>query len=90
MEKPLTHTFEDYCQRLRAEAEDLALQAEMPARIGHLHAFNFGRAVARMEQAHNAFWLRVRWLLLGAAVGVTIAAVYLQIVLNERIMQFSK
>ncbi|MGO8790266.1 MAG: hypothetical protein ACLQVL_23190 [Terriglobia bacterium] len=86
----MPNTFEAYCQRLRAEAENLALEAEMPARIDHLHAFNFGRSVARMEHAHEAFWLRVRWLFLGAAVGVTLAAVYLQIFISQRFLQFSK
>ena len=53
-------------------------------------AFNFGRSVGRMENARDAFWLRVRWVLLGAAVGVTLAAVYLQLFLSERILQFAK
>jgi uncharacterized membrane protein YfcA len=82
--------FEDYCQRLRAEADSLAAEAEEAARLNHVHVFNFGRSVAHLEHRHDAFWLRLRWLLLGAAVGVTLAAAYLQVFLSNRILQFTK
>jgi len=86
----MSPTFEDYCRKLQPEADAQALKAEAHSRLDNLHAFNFGRSVGRIENARDAFWLRVRWLLLGAAVGVTLAAVYLQIFLSERILQFAK
>jgi hypothetical protein len=72
------------------EVDALAPRAEAHACFDHLHAFNFGRSVQRMENARDAFWVRLRWLLLGAAVGVTLSAVYLQIFLSERILQFAR
>jgi hypothetical protein len=65
-------------------------RAEVHACFDHLHAFNFGRTVQRIENARDAFWVRLRWLLLGAAVGVTLAAVYLQVFLSNRILQFTR
>ena len=76
----MSQTFEDYCRRLRVEAGELAPEAEEHSLINHLHAFNFGRSMGRIENACDQFWLRVRWLLLGAAVGASLAAVYLQII----------
>jgi hypothetical protein len=46
--------------------------------------------VGRIEHARDAFGLRVRWLLWGAAMGVTLAAVYLHIFLSEEILQNAK
>ncbi len=86
----MSPTDEDYCRKLRTEADALGSEAEAHSRFDHLHAFNFGRCMGRIEHARDAFWLRVHWLLLGAAVGVTLAAVYLQIFLSERIVQFPK
>jgi hypothetical protein len=86
----MSQTFKDYCQRLEVEADALALEADTHSHFDHLHAFNFGRSVGRLEHARDDFWLRARWLLLGAAGGVILAAVYLQIFLSERILQFAK
>jgi hypothetical protein len=83
-------TFEDSSRKLPTKVDALARQAEAHSRIDHLLAFNFGRSVGRMENARNAFWFRVRWLLLGAAVGVTVAAAYLQLFLSLRILTFAK
>ena len=65
-------------RRKRTPASTIFMPSTLAARVG------------RIEHARDAFWLRVRWLLLGAAVGVTLAAVYLQIFLSERILQFAK
>ncbi|MGD1100908.1 MAG: hypothetical protein ABSA59_02485 [Terriglobia bacterium] len=86
----MSQTFEDYCRKLQTEAGALALEAAAQSRFDHLHAFAFGRSVGRIESARDAFWLRVRWLLLGAAVGVTLAAVCLHVFLSERILQLVK
>ena len=86
----MSQTSDDYNWRLRGEGQEVVLDADLSARASHLHAFNFGRAVARLEHARYAFWLRVRWLLFGAAVGVTIAVVYFQAALSERILHFVK
>jgi hypothetical protein len=71
-------TFEDYCQELSGKAEQLAQEAEMRQRVEHLRAFNFGRSAQRLEDAQHDFWVRVRWLLFGVAVGAALAAAYLQ------------
>jgi len=77
-------------ENISTEADALALEADVHACSDHLQAFNFGRSVQRMENARDAFWVRVRWLLWGAAVGVALAAVYLQMFLSERILQFAR
>lgn len=86
----MSQTFEDYCRSLQREADVLALEAEARSRFDHFHAFNFGRSVERVEHARDAFWLRVRWLLLGAAVGVILAAVFLQAFPSGRILPMVK
>lgn len=86
----MLQTFEDYCQRLRVETREASQKAEMPARIDHLRAFNFGRSLARMELAQDIFWVRLRCLFWGAAAGVTLAAIYLQVFLGARILPFTK
>jgi len=86
----MSQTFEDYCRKLQREADALAREAEVHSRFDHLHAFNFGRSLGRLENSRGAMGLRVRWLLLGAAVGVTLAAVYFQILLSERVLQLVK
>ena len=86
----MSPTFDDYCRKLQKEVDLTAQEAEADARFDHLHAFNFGRSVGRIENARDHFWLRVRWLLVGAAVGVTLGAVWIQIFLSQRILQFSK
>jgi hypothetical protein len=86
----MLQTFEDYCRRLRAEGDKASPEAEGCDRFSHLHAFNFGRSVARLEHAREVYWVRVRWLLLGTAVGVTLAAACLQIFLSGRVLQFTK
>ena len=75
----MKQTFEDYCRRLKAEADSLAQEADNHARFEHLQAYHFGRSVGRTENAYHDFWLRVRWLLLGAVVGATLAALYLPV-----------
>ena len=72
-------TFEDYCLELRAKAERLALEAEMRARVDHLHTFNFGRSVQRLEDAQHGFWRRLLWLVIGAALGAALAAAYIYV-----------
>lgn len=42
--------------------------------LEHLSAFNFGRAVQHLEDAQHDLWVRVRWLLIGVALGATFAA----------------
>ena len=81
---------EDYSQRLGMETAALGREEGALACFNHLHAFYFGRAVARREQAEETFWLHVRWLSLGAAVGMTLAAVYLQTFLRGGILHISK
>lgn len=83
-------TFEDYCQKLQNEADARAREAEAHSALVHLHAFNFGRSVGRMESARNQSALRLRWLLLGAAAGIAVVALCLQIFLSERILLFAK
>lgn len=86
----MSQTFNEYCRKLQKEVDLAAQEADANARLDHLHAFNFGRSVGRIENACDHFWLRVRWLLLGAAVGVTLGAVWIQIFLSQRILQFTK
>lgn len=81
---------EDYCRRLQTEADIFARKAEGSGRFQHLRAFNFGRSVARLEHARDVFWMRVRWLLLGAAVGVTLAAVYVQVFVSPQVFLWAK
>jgi hypothetical protein len=71
-------TFEDYCQELSGKAEELAQEVEMRERLEHLSAFSFGRAVQRLGDAQHDYWVRVRWLLVGAAIGATFAAGFIQ------------
>ena len=86
----MAQTFADYCRLLQTEADAIAHEAEVHSFLDHLHAFNFGRTVGRLEITRDYFWLRVRWLLLGTAVGIAVAAFYLQVSLSERILQFVK
>ncbi len=83
----MSETFE---QNMPTQGDAPARQADAHARAAHLHAFNFGRSVGRMESAREAFWTRVRWLAWGAAAGVTLAALYLQIFLSERILHLAR
>jgi hypothetical protein len=84
----MSQTFEDW--KLQTEADPRALEAEAHTRFDHLHAFTFGRSVGRIEHAREVFGLRVRWLLWGAAVGLTLAAAFLQILQSERILPVGK
>jgi hypothetical protein len=86
----MSQFFETYCQQLRNQAAQLADQEETPIRMNHLHAFNFGRSVARMEYARHAFWLRLRWLLLGAATGILLGAACVQSVLGTHFIPLYK
>jgi len=63
---------------------------EAVARFDHLYAFNFGRSLGRMEMARDLLWLSLRWLLFGAAVGIFLAAVYVQLFLNAGILQIAR
>jgi hypothetical protein len=74
----MKQTFEQYSLELSGIAERLAQEAEMRARCEHLRAFNFGRSVEHLEDTRRRFWLRTRWLLLGMALGATLAAGYVQ------------
>ena len=65
-------------------------QAEGDARSGHLYAFNFGRSLGRMELSHEQSWLRVRWLLFGAAAGVVIATILLHVLSNPRVLPLAR
>ena len=86
----MPQNFENYSRRLQVEVDALAQEVEARSRFDHLDAFNFGRSVGRIEKARDFYWLRVRWLLMGAAAGVALAAVYLQIFLSDRILQLGK
>jgi hypothetical protein len=72
-------TFEDYCQELSGQAKQLAQEVEMRECLEHLGAFNFGRSVQRLEDAQHDFWVRVRWLLIGLAIGAAFAAALFQV-----------
>ena len=79
----MSQMLQNYSRKLQAEVDALAQEAEAHSRFDHLNAFNFGRSVGRLENARYSFWLRVRWMLVGAAVGVTLAVVYAQILLSQ-------
>ena len=80
----MSQTFKEYCLKLQTEVDAIGQQAETDIRFDHLRAFNFGRSLERIEQVRGRLWLRVRWLLLGAALGMGLAAVYLQVFLSGR------
>jgi hypothetical protein len=81
----MKQTFEQYCQQLSAEAAQLSQEVEMRESIEHLGAYNSGRAVQRLEDvqhdlsAQAGLWVRVRWLLIGVAIGAAFAAVFVQV-----------
>jgi hypothetical protein len=74
----MKQTFEDYRRAVTAEAECRAHDAEERAYSDHVQAFNFGRTVQRLEGATRHFWLRLVWLLIGAAIGAVLAAAVVQ------------
>ncbi len=86
----MSTTFEEHCRKLQIEVDALAQKAEVHSCFDHLRAFNFGRCVARIEYARDVFWLRVRWLLLGAAVGMIFTVVHFHILSSSHILQFAK
>jgi hypothetical protein len=86
----MSETLEEYRRKLQTEVDAFALEGQPHLRAGQLHAFHFGRFLGRMENAQESFWLRVRWLLLGAAVGVALAAGCLQIFLAARLLPFTR
>jgi CheY-like chemotaxis protein len=90
MSNAKTGTLEDYCLKLETEADAIGRQAELDARSGHLHAFNFGRSLGRMELSGDQLGLRVRWLLFGAAAGVAIATILLQVYLSARVLPLAR
>jgi CheY-like chemotaxis protein len=89
-EKPSPPAMEEYCRNLEMEADAIARQAEIDARVNHLEAFNFGRSLARLENARAALRLRILWLLFGAAAGLIIATLYFQAHLNPQILQIPR
>jgi hypothetical protein len=78
----MSKTFKDHRQELPMEDDVLAQEAESPTCIENLRAFTFNRSVGRLEISRRHFWQRVRWMLLGAAVGSAIGAAYPQVVLG--------
>ena len=72
-------TFEDYCQELSGKAQQHAQEVEMRECLEHLSAFNFGRAVQHLEDAQHDLWVRVRWLLMGVAIGAIFAAGFIHV-----------
>jgi hypothetical protein len=86
----MSATIEESRRKLPREDDAIAQHVEAAARLDHLHAFNFGRSLGRIEMARDRWWLCFRWLLFGAAVGVVLAAVYLQIFLNARILPIAR
>jgi hypothetical protein len=74
----MKQTFEDYCQEVKAEAGCRTEEAELQACAEHLQAFNFGRTVQHLQDAPPDLWLRLGWLLIGAAVGAVSAALLVQ------------
>jgi len=87
-EKAMSQPFDKW--KLQTEADALSMEAEANSRFDHLHTFNLGRCVGGVEHARDAFGLCGRWLLWGAAVGVTLAAVYFQIFLSERVLPMAR
>ena len=78
--------FDLYCMELSEKAEKLAQEDELKRRAEHLGAYNFGRSAQRLEDARRAFWLRVRWFLAGAFVGLTLALGFLQVIHADQIL----
>jgi hypothetical protein len=72
----MKQALEDYCCEVEEKAEKLARAEEMRERADHLQAFNLGRIVQRTENSRRDDWLRVGWLLVGLAIGVTFGRVY--------------
>jgi CheY-like chemotaxis protein len=81
---------EEYCLKLETEADAIGRQAEGDARSGHLHAFNCGRSLGRMELSGDQLGLRVRWLLFGAAAGLVIAGILLQVFRSMGVVRLAR
>jgi CheY-like chemotaxis protein len=75
----LAGNLDEYRRELESKVDAMERQAEIDACSGHLHAFNFGRTLARIELSREQMWLRARWLLFGAAAGVAIATILAQV-----------
>ncbi len=86
----MSQTFEDYCEKLKLEADALGQQADAYSLDDHFHAFSFGRSVERIENSRAHYWLRLRWLFIGAAVGAAIGPVFFRLFLIARILQLAK
>ena len=84
----MSHTTRDYDRRLLVGAEAPAREVEVASALDRLHAFNFGRAVGRMEVTHDHFWFRLRWILVGCGVGVTLTSLYLHVSGGGHLVQF--
>lgn len=82
----LTGSLDEYRRELESKVDAMERQAEVEACSGHLHAFNFGRTLARIELSREQMWLRARWLLFGAAAGVAIAAILLQVFIHPGVL----
>jgi len=81
---PSTGNFDEYRRDLESKVVAMERQVELDACSGHLHAFNFGRALAQIELSREQTWLRIRWLMLGAAAGVALVTILVQVTIHPR------
>ena len=86
----MSETIKESRLKLPKQVAVFGQQREAGTNLDHLRAFNFGRSLGRIETARDHSWLCFQWLLFGAAVGVVLAAVYLQLFLNARILQIAR
>jgi hypothetical protein len=86
----MSETIKESRRKLPKQVAIFGQQIEAGINLDHLQAFSFGRSLGRIEMARDHSWLCFRWLLFGAAVGVVLAAVYLQLFLNARILQIAR
>ena len=73
-------------QILPREVNGRGREAESPSCFDPLQAFSCGRSAGRNEISRIHFCQRIRWLFLGAAVGVALAAVYVQVFLSAPVL----
>lgn len=78
----MKESFEQYCQRLRREAERLAQEAEMRQCMERIRALSFDPAVQGLENVRSnlspqaALWVRVRWVFVGLVTGAALAVAF--------------
>ena len=65
----------DYYRETEEKADTFARQEQTTSRVDHLHAFNLGRMVQRIEHSRRDAWLRVGLLLAGLAIGVAVGRI---------------